>query len=79
MDKGGSYLLGLVFHELRFKSNWGLVAQRTVAAALVVPGFDADKELLARGRVIGGHTPAKDFVFDFTDGIFHPGVVIRIA
>ena len=79
MDKGGSYLLGLVFHERRFKSNWGLAAPRTGAAALVVPGFDAGKELWARGRVLGGHTPAKDFVFDFTEGTFHPGVVLRIA
>ena len=46
---------------------------------MVVPGWDAGKELWARGRVLGGHTPAKDFVFDFTEGPFHPGVVLRIA
>ena len=72
-------MLGLVFHELRFKSNWRLIAQGAVAAALVVPALDADKELLFGGGVIGRHAPPQHLVFDFPDRAFHPGVVIGIA
>ena len=47
--------------------------------ALVIPAFNADKELLARDGVIRWNGPAQHFALDFSDGTFHPGVVIRIA
>ncbi len=61
MDRGGTHFVRLVFHELRFKSNRGLIAQRAMSAALVVPAFDADKELLFGGGVVRGHLAAKHF------------------
>lgn len=76
---GGSGLWWLAIHELRFKSNRGLIAQGTGTSALVIPALEAGQELLAGGRVIGGHLSAQHFVFDFTDGAFHPGVVRGIA
>ena len=50
-----------------------------MAAALVVPAFDACKELLAGGGVISGHALARDFILELADGAFHPGVVIGVA
>ena len=50
-----------------------------MAATLVIPAFNPDKELLSRGGVIGGHGSAQHFTFDFPNGAFHPGVVIRVA
>ena len=79
MDRGRSGLWLLVIHELRFKSNGRLIAQGTVTSALVIPALDADKELLAGGRVIGGHLSAQHFAFDFADGAFHPSIVIGIT
>ena len=79
MDRGGSGFWVLVIHELCFEINWGLIIQLAVSAALVVPAFDADKEPRPGTLVIGRNIATQDLAFEFTDGTFHPGVVIGIG
>jgi hypothetical protein len=45
--------VGLVLHELGFKSNRRLIIQGAVPTALVVPTLQADKELLLRRFPVG--------------------------
>lgn len=71
--------MGLVIHELVLKSNWRLIAQRTVPPALIVPALDSGKELLLGSGVTGGEVFPDYFVFGFADGAFHPSVIIGIA
>jgi hypothetical protein len=55
MDRSGSGLWLLVFHELRFKGNRGLTAQGAVTVPTIIPTLDADKELILGRGVVGGH------------------------